>query len=221
VTPGVTRPCTLLVQSFDADITSILSDQNSGPGLAANAIPKDPITTLLEKLRTCGNQLSRIDKDFDCFRDQFSDELRRYIASQQISLGSSCPPTSKLKKAFGPIWLSHHQDATWKIAIAQGGQNWTLHLLAVPTGNRTLVLANAETYPTQYRARFSNLHWLLFGGLQDWSSCHLRKENFRVGATARWRKDTEEYTPSLRRTFYSDRTRATVDVKSKFLGMYS
>jgi hypothetical protein len=75
----------LLVQGFDADLTSILPDQNSGPGLAANAIPKDPITTLLEKLRTCSNQLSQIDKDFDCFRDQFSDELRRYIASQQIS----------------------------------------------------------------------------------------------------------------------------------------
>jgi hypothetical protein len=34
-----------------------------------------------------------------------------------------------------------------------GGRNRTLHLLAVPAGNRTLVLANAETYPTRYRAR--------------------------------------------------------------------
>jgi hypothetical protein len=50
----------------------------------------------------------------------------------------------------------------------QGGRNRTLHLLAVPAGNRTLVLANAETYPTRYRARFSNVHRLLFGGLQDW-----------------------------------------------------
>jgi hypothetical protein len=28
-----------------------------------------------------------------------------------------------------------------------GERNWTLHLLVVPAGNRTLVLANAETYP--------------------------------------------------------------------------
>jgi hypothetical protein len=84
-----------------------------------------------------------------------------------------------------------------------------------------LVLANAETYPTRYRARFSNVHRLLFGGLQDWGPCHLTKEIFRVGAMARWRKDTKEDTLSLRRTIYSDRTRAAVDVKGKFLGTYS
>jgi hypothetical protein len=83
----------------------------------------------------------------------------------------------------------------------------------IPFGQYCLISDNC--------ARFSNLHWLLFGGLQDWGSCHLRKENFRVEATARWRKDTEEDTPSLRRTFYSDQTHATVNVKGKFLGMYS
>jgi hypothetical protein len=102
-----------------------------------------------------------------------------------------------------------------------GGQNRTLHLLAVPAGNRTSVLANAETYPTRYRARFSNVHRLLFGGLRDWCPCHLTKEDIRVGATARWGKDTGEDTLSLRRTIYSDRTRAAVDVKGKFLGTYS
>jgi hypothetical protein len=44
----------------------------------------------------------------------------------------------------------------------------------------------------------------------------------KTGALAtRWRKDTGEDTPSLRRTTYSDRTRAAVDVKGKFLGTYS
>jgi hypothetical protein len=103
----------------------------------------------------------------------------------------------------------------------RGGRNRTLHLLAVPAGNRTLVLANAETYPTRYRPRFSNVHRLLFEGLQDWGPCHLTKEDIRVGATARWRKDTGEDTLSLRRTVYSDRTRAAVDVKGKFLGTCS
>jgi hypothetical protein len=32
-------------------------------------------------------------------------------------------------------------------SINKGGRNRTLHLLAVPAGNRTSVLANAETYP--------------------------------------------------------------------------
>jgi hypothetical protein len=100
----------------------------------------------------------------------------------------------------------------------RGGRNRTLHLLAVPAGNRTLALANPETYPTRYRPRFSNLHRLLFGDLQDWGPRHLTKEHIRVGATARWRKDTGEDTPSPRRTIYSDRTRAAVDVKGKFLG---
>jgi hypothetical protein len=84
-----------------------------------------------------------------------------------------------------------------------------------------LVLANAETYPTQYRARFSNVHRLLFGGLQDWGPRHLTKEDICVGATARWRKGTGEDTLSPRRTIYSDQTRAAVDVKGKFLGTYS
>jgi hypothetical protein len=100
---------------------------------------------------------------------------------------------------------------------------WAKSDSAPPRGalwNRTLVLANAETYPTRYRPRFSNLHRLLFGGLQDWDPRHLTKEHIRVGATARWRKDTGEDTPSPRRTIYSD-TRAAVDVKGKFLGTYS
>jgi hypothetical protein len=112
-------------------------------------------------------------------------------------------------------------DKTAPYALfTSGGRNRTLHLFAVPAGNRTAVLTNAETYPTQYRARFSNEHWLLFGGLQDWGPCHLTKENSRVGATARWREDTREDTLSLRRTIYSDQTHAAVDVKGKFLGTY-
>jgi hypothetical protein len=37
-----------------------------------------------------------------------------------------------------------------------------------------------------------------------------------VWIMARWRKDTREDTLSLRRTIYSGRTRAAVDVKGKF-----
>ncbi|KAF1936641.1 hypothetical protein EJ02DRAFT_515688 [Clathrospora elynae] len=93
-----------------------------------------------------------------------------------------------------------------------GGRNRTLHLLAVPAGNRTPVLANAETYPnTIDRPTIPRTLWQRtpapFGGLRDWGPGHLAKENFcrrdRVRVTARWRKDTGEHTLSLRRTRHS------------------
>jgi hypothetical protein len=70
-----------------------------------------------------------------------------------------------------------------------GGRNRTLHLLAVPAGNRTAVLANAETYrdtiDRRYRGRFSNVHQLLFGGLRDWGTCHLAQEFFAAAIAFR------------------------------------
>jgi hypothetical protein len=83
---------------------------------------------------------------------------------------------------------------------------WDKQQSAVQTGGK----ASPEARPHR-----------LTGGLQDWGPCHLTKEDIRVGATARWRKDTREDTPSPRRTIYSDRTHAAVDVKGKFLGTYS
>jgi hypothetical protein len=96
------------------------------------------------------------------------------------------------------------------------------------TSLRCWLETGLRSWPTQrrtrhntYCARFSNVHRLLFGGLQDWGSCHLTKENFHVRAMGRCRNDTRENTLSLRTTIYSDQMRAAEDIRGKFLGTYS
>ncbi|KAF1937218.1 hypothetical protein EJ02DRAFT_63185 [Clathrospora elynae] len=134
------------------------------------------------------------------------------------------------------MWQAMREQTAWPRELLRRGhhpgwRNRTLHLLAVPAGNRTPVLANAETYldersiDQRYRARFGNVHRSLFGGLRDWGPCHLTKENFCrrncVRVTATRRKDTEEDTLSHGRTRHSAQTRNAVDVKGSFLGTHS
>lgn len=88
------------------------------PGMGetnTEAASGDLVEVLAQVLRDVGNEAFRVEAEFDRFRDSFNVELHRYIAQEQVRLGSDAPPVAQLEASFGPIWLSRHQAITSRL----------------------------------------------------------------------------------------------------------
>jgi hypothetical protein len=76
----------------------------------------NPVDRLFHQMNDIGQELGRVEAEFDSFRDSYDLEFHRYIAREQLRLTSNVPSKAKLEARFGPIWLTRHLAISSKMA---------------------------------------------------------------------------------------------------------